>query len=167
VAAHLVAAVVVALAATAVAIVLNHVAPLALKAIVAVIASKAVAIVLNPVAHLLLVLKVAATRALKDASSLAVTSAANNAASRRAVKRALNPVAISAKRHVPTVALIHAVKTASTHATAVPPAHQAETMRAVVPAIVLHAALKSWVLATSSRTMRGVMQHPSALALKC
>ena len=164
VAAHLV--VVAASVVTAVVIDLSHVVRLALKAIVAVTASKAVVIDLKTV-HQPLVLKVVATRVQKYASSLAVTSAANNAASHRAVKRALNRVAISAKMLVPTVALIHAAKTGLTHAIAVPHAHQAVTMRAAVPAIVLHAALKSWVLATSSHTMRAVMQHPSALALKC
>jgi hypothetical protein len=112
-------------------------------------------------------LKVVAIHVQKHALSLAATSAANNAASRLAAKPALNPVAINAKTLGPTIALIHAAKTALTHATAVPHAHQAVTMRAAVPAIVLHAALKSWVLATSSHTMRAVMQHPSALAPKC
>ena len=79
----------------------------------------------------------------------------------------MNPVAISAKTHGPTIALIHAAKTALTHVTAVPHAHQAVTMRAAVPATVLPAALKSWVLATSSHTMPVVTQHPSALAPKC
>jgi hypothetical protein len=159
-------AVVVALAAIGVAIVLSHVARLALKAIAAVIASKAVVIVLKTV-HPLLVLKVAAIHVQKHALSLAATFAANNAVSRLAARPALNPVAISAKTHGPTIALIHAAKTALTHATAVPHAHQAVTMRAAVPATVLPAALKSWVLATSSHTMRAVMQHPSALAPKC
>jgi hypothetical protein len=165
--AHL-AAVAADLAAIAVVIVLNLVAHPALKAIVAVIASKAVAIVLKTVVHRLLALKDALKVAAISVQKLAqkavlshgVISAANNAVSHLAVvKPALSHVAISA----PTIA----AATASTHATAVPHAHQAVTMLAAVPAIVLHAALKSWVLATSSHTMPVVMQHPSALALKC
>jgi hypothetical protein len=165
--AHLVA-VAAALAAIAVAIVLSLVAHLALKAIVAVIASKAVAIVLIIVVHLRLALKDALKVVAISVQSLAqkavlnnvVIPAANNAASHLAVvKHALSHVAINA----PTIA----EATASTHAIAVPHAHQTVTMRAAVPAIVLHAALKSWVLATSSHTMRAVMQHPSALAPKC
>jgi hypothetical protein len=166
--AHLVVAAVAAdLAAIAVVIVLNLVAHPALKAIVAVIASKAVAIVLKTVVHRLLALKDALKVAAISVQKLAqkavlshgVISAANNAVSHLAVvKPALSHVAISA----PTIA----AATASTHATAVPHAHQAVTMLAAVPAIVLHAALKSWVLATSSHTMPVVMQHPSALALK-
>jgi hypothetical protein len=166
--AHLVAAVVAALVAIAVVIVLNLVAHLALKATEVVTASKAVAIVLKTVAHLLLALKdalkVAAISVQKLAQKVVLShgaiSAANNAVSHLAVvKPALSHVAINA----PTIA----AATASTHATAVHHAHQAETMRAAVPAIVLHAAPKSWVLATSSHTMPVVMQHPSALALKC
>jgi hypothetical protein len=165
--AHLVA-VVAALAAIAVVIVLNLVAHLVLKATEVVTASKAVAIVLKTVAHLLLALKDALKVAAISVQKLAqkvvlshgVISAANNAVSHLAVvKPALSHVAINA----PTIA----AATASTHATAVHHAHQAETMRAAVPAIVLHAAPKSWVLATSSHTMPVVMQHPSALALKC
>ena len=165
--AHLVA-VVAALAAIAVVIVLNLVAHLVLKATEVVTASKAVAIVLKTVAHLLLALKDALKVAAISVQKLAqkavlshgVISAANNAVSHRAVvKPALSHVAINA----PTIA----AATASTHATAVHHAHQAETMRAAVPAIVLHAAPKSWVLATSSHTMPVVMQHPNALALKC
>jgi hypothetical protein len=164
--AHL-AAVAADLAAIAVVIVLNLVAHPALKAIVAVIASKAVAIVLKTVVHRLLALKDALKVAAISVQKLAqkavlsheVISAANNAVSHLAVvKPALSHVAISA----PTIA----AATASTHATAVPHAHQAVTTLAAVPAIVLHAALKSWVLATSSHTMPVVMQHPSALALK-
>jgi hypothetical protein len=166
--AHLVVAAVADLAAIAVVIVLNLVAHPALKAIVAVIASKAVAIVLKTVVHRLLALKDALKVAAISVQKLAqkavlshgVISAANNAVSHLAVvKPALSHVAINA----PTIA----AATASTHATAVPHAHQAVTMRAAVPAIVLHAAPKSWVLATSSHTMPVVMQHPSALALKC
>jgi len=165
--AHLVA-VVAALAAIAVVIVLNLVAHLVLKATEVVTASKAVAIVLKTVAHLLLALKDALKVVAISVQSLAqkavlnnvVIPAANNAASHLAmVKHALSHVAINA----PTIA----EATASTHAIAVPHAHQAVTMRAAVPAIVLHAALRSWVLATSSHTMRAVKQHPSALALKC
>ena len=159
--AHLVVA---ALAAIAVVIVLNLVAHLVLKATEVVTASKAVAIVLKTVAHLLLALKdalkVAAISVQKVVLSQGVISAANNAVSHLAVaKPALSHVAINA----PTIA----AATASTHATAVPHAHQAVTMLAEVPAIVLHAAPKSWVLATSSHTMPVVMQHPNALALKC
>jgi superfamily II DNA/RNA helicase len=99
-------------------------------------------------------------RGQKVVLSHGAISAANNAVSHLAVvKPALSHVAINA----PTIA----AATASTHATAVPHAHQAVTMRAAVPAIVLHAAPKSWVLATSSHTMPVVMLHPSALALKC
>jgi hypothetical protein len=167
VAAHLVV-VAAALAAIAVEIVLNLVAHLALKAIVAVIASKAVAIVLKTVVHLRLALKDALKVVAISVPKLAqkavlnnvVIPAANNAASHLAVvKHALSHVAINA----PTIA----GATASTHATAVPHAHPAVTMRAAVPAIVRHAALKSWVPVTSSLTMPVVMQHPSALALKC
>jgi hypothetical protein len=157
----------VASAVTAVVTVLNHGAHLALKATEVEIALKAVAIALKTVVHPLLALKVAATRVQKHASSLAPISAANNAALHLAVKPALNPAVISAKRLVPRVALIHAVKTALTHVIAVPHAHQTETMREAVPAIVPHVVLKSWVLAISSHTMPAVMQPPSALAPKC
>jgi hypothetical protein len=157
-------AVVAALAAIAVVSVLNIVAHLVLKATEVVTASKAVAIVLKTVAHLLLALKdalkVAAISVQKVVLSQGVISAANNAVSHLAVvKPALSQEAINA----PTIA----AATALTHATAVPHAHQAVTMRAAVPAIVLLAAPKSWVLATSSHTMPVVMPHPSALALKC
>ena len=143
---------------------MNLVAHLVLKATEVVTASKAVAIVLKTVAHLLLALKdalkVAAISAQKVVLSQGVISAANNAVSHLAVvKPALSQEAINA----PTIA----AATASTHATAVPHAHQAVTMHAAVPAIVLLAAPKSWVLATSSHTMPVVMPHPSALALKC
>jgi hypothetical protein len=163
--AHLVVAV---LAVIAVVIVLNLVAHLVLKATEVLTASKAVAIVLKTVAHLLLALKDALKVAAISVQKLAqkavlsqgVISAANNAVSHLAVvKPALSQEAING----PTIA----AATASTHATAVPHAHQAVTMRAAVPVIVLHAAPKSWVLATSSHTMPVVMQHPSALALKC
>jgi hypothetical protein len=166
VAAHLAEAV--ALAAIAVVIDLNLVAHLALKAIVVVIASRVVAIDLKTVAHLLLalkdVLKVAAISVKKLAQkavlSNGVISAANNAASPLAVvKPALSPVAINA--------LTIVAATAPTHATAAPHAHLAVTMHAVVPVIVLPAAPKWWVLATSNHTMRAVTQHPSALAPKC
>jgi hypothetical protein len=145
-------------------IVLNLVAHLVLKATEVVTASKAVAIVLKTVAHLLLALKdalrVVAISVQKVVLSQGVISAANNAVSHLAVvKPALSQEAINA----PTIA----AATASTHATAVPHAHQAVTMHAAVPAIVLLAAPKSWVLATSSHTMPVVMPHPSALALKC
>ena len=165
--AHLVA-VVAALAAIAVVIVLNLVAHLVLKATEVVTASKAVAIVLKTVAHLLLALKDALKVAAISVQKLAqkavlsngVISAANNAASPLAeVKPALSPVAINA--------LTIAAATASTHAKAAPHAHLAVTMHAVVPVIVLPAAPKWWVLATSNHTMRAVMQHPSALAPKC
>ena len=128
--AHLVA-VVAALAAIAVVIVLNLVAHLVLKATEVVTASKAVAIVLKTVAHLLLALKDALKVAAISVQKLAqkavlshgVISAANNAVSHLAVvKPALSLVAINA----PTIA----AATASTHATAVPHAHQAVTMRA-------------------------------------
>ena len=166
--AHLVA-VVAALAAIAVVIVLNLVAHLVLKATEVVTASKAVAIVLKTVAHLLLALKDALKVAAISVQKLAqkavlsngvISAANNNAASPLAVvKPALSPVAINA--------LTIAAATASTHATAAPHAHLAVTMHAVVPVIVLPAAPKWWVLATSNHTMRAVMQHPSALAPKC
>ena len=156
VAVHLVAAA--ALVETVVAIVLNHVAHLALKATAVVIASKAVVIGLK-IVHQLPVLKVVAIHAPRLASSLAATSAANNAASLLAAKLDLNPVAISAK--------MLAVKTALTLATPARLAHQVVSKRAAVPVIVLRAVLKSSVLATSSHTMRVVTQPLSVPALKC
>jgi hypothetical protein len=105
-------AAVAALVAIAVVTVLNHAARLALKATAAVIASRAMVIVLKIAAHLhpalKVVLKVAVISAPKAASSHAVISAVNNAASHLAVvKVALSPVATSAQTTVAVTALIH------------------------------------------------------------
>jgi malonyl CoA-acyl carrier protein transacylase len=104
-------------------------------------------------------LKAVAIHALKRASNLVVNSAASNVASRLAAKVALNLVVISAK--------MRAVKTVLTLETPAPLAHPVVSTRVAVPAIVLHAVLKSSVLATSSLTMLAVTPHPSALAPRC
>ena len=162
----------VALVATAVAIVLNHVVRLALKATEVATVSKVVAIALKTVVHLhpvlKAVLKVAAISDLKVDSNPVVISAANNAALHLAVAKAVSsPVAISALTIVAVTASNHA-----TIVTAVHPALQAllavVTMHVAAQAIALRpVAPRSWVLAISSPTMPADMQHPSALALKC
>ena len=153
------------MAAIAVVTVLNHAARLVLKATAVVIASKAVATVLKTAAHLhpalKVVLKVAVISVPKAASSHAVISAVNNAASHLAVAKVdLSPVAISAQTTVAT-ALIHV--------TAVHHAHRVvATMHAAAQAIALHpVAPKSSVQATSNPTTLAVTQHPIARALKC
>ena len=150
---------VVALVATAVVTVLNHAVRLALKATVVATVSKVVVIALKTAVHLHPVLKVVAILALRAVSNPVAISAANNAALRLAAKVALNPVAISAKTL--------AVKTVLTLETPAPLAHPVVSTRVAVPAIVLHAVLKSSVLATSSLTMLAVTPHPSALAPRC
>ena len=132
-----------------------HSVAVAVVALVVIVVVIAVAIVLSHVVHLALKATVAVIVLRTVALLLPVL--------KDALKAVLNPVVISA--------LTTAVVTASKHetiATAALRAHlAAETTLAAVPVIVSHGALKWWVLATSSPTMRAVMQHPSALALKC
>ena len=158
VAVHLVVAVA-ASAATEVVTVLNHAARLVLKATAVVIASKAVATVLKTAAHLhpalKVVLKVAVISVPKAASSHAVISAVNNAASHLAVAKVdLSPVAISA---------LTTVATASIHVTAVHHVHRVvATMHVAVPVIALHVAPRSSVQATSSPTTPAAVKANAA-----
>jgi hypothetical protein len=147
---------------------LNHAVRLALKAIAAVIVSKAVAIALKTVAHLHLVLKVALKVAAISVLKVASNHAANNAVLHLAVAKAvLSPVAINAQTTVAVTASKRATTARAVHPVLlVHPA--AETMPAVAQAIASHpVAPRSLVQATSSPTTLAVMQHPSALALKC